>query len=104
MSARYVIEQRVSPAGAWEPASLPVSPWQEDLRDAIGILRALQSRRFRVRDTRPDLAVAEGLERARRDDRRRADLIAALAAGPRPRRKVCARTRDAARRGARACP
>jgi ABC-type branched-subunit amino acid transport system ATPase component len=66
VNARYVIEERVSPAGAWEPASLPVSPWHDDLRDAVGVLRALQSRRFRVRDTRPDLAVAEGLERTRK--------------------------------------
>lgn len=99
MSARYVIEERVSPAGSWEPANLPVSPWHDDLRDAIGVLRALQSPRFRVRDTRPDLAVAEGLERTRRDDRQRAEIIAVLAANePRPRRKVRARTRDAIRR------
>lgn len=51
MSPRYVIEEQVSPSGAWEPANIPESPWTDDRVHALAILRALGSRRFRVRDT-----------------------------------------------------
>lgn len=49
MTARYVIEEQHS--GAWSPAAIPESPYTDDLPRAMGILRALASRRFRVRDT-----------------------------------------------------
>ena len=48
---RYVIEEQVSPSGAWEPANIPESAWTNDRARALAILRALGSRRFRVRDT-----------------------------------------------------
>lgn len=48
---RYVIEEQVSPSGAWVPVNIPESPWTNDRERALAILRALGSRRFRVRDT-----------------------------------------------------
>jgi hypothetical protein len=46
---RYVIEERVG--DQWIPANLPESPYTDDRGRALGILAALGSRRFRVRDT-----------------------------------------------------
>lgn len=79
---RYVIEERHGER--WEPATLPVSPFTDDVREALGILRALSSRRFRVRDTRPDLALEEDRARKRRDARVRGSMLAALALGAIP--------------------
>jgi hypothetical protein len=47
---RYVVEERLT-SGDWIPANLPEDSDTDDRGRALGILHALNSRRFRVRDT-----------------------------------------------------